>query len=323
MPAYFELRNQSARGTDSLAADMMRHLHARQYLGTAAIVSTDPKTTLSAVRKQWLKLVRNIQKQRASTLNADKIIKYTHAIARMQQMHFTLRPSYEAPSSEVFVLTPDKISTMPPRALTVYLGISISPTEANHLIERLPADGLIVDYAHALNWPALGSLPKTVLEQHALEGWQQIVRLFEQYNIPLHGLSVPSYKNTEAMDDALDTLLGIRQAFLGHAQRFQRALELARPMSLSAEIRQEFDTFSLLAHRVQSLSPGIFNQHFLEIYNENDSLFLHDQHFLETTLSHDVIAIAITKHAIAGRPNLTAALEDYYLGHPFKRVEEF
>src|SRR5882762_3070435 len=70
---YFELRKQSARGTESIIADMMRHLHTRQHLGKALVICDHPLVVLSAARKQWLKLSRIIQKQRASTLNADKI----------------------------------------------------------------------------------------------------------------------------------------------------------------------------------------------------------------------------------------------------------
>jgi hypothetical protein len=55
---YFELRKQSARGTDSIAADIMRHFHARQHLGKAVIVCDQPVGLLAAARRQWLKMGR-------------------------------------------------------------------------------------------------------------------------------------------------------------------------------------------------------------------------------------------------------------------------
>ena len=103
---YFELRTQAARGTDSMAADMMRHLHTRQYLGKTLVVSDDPFAILSIARKQWLRVSRAIQKQRASTLNADKILKHTHTITHMQHMRFTLKPPEEFPAGDVFFLHP-------------------------------------------------------------------------------------------------------------------------------------------------------------------------------------------------------------------------
>src|SRR6476660_4446110 len=88
---YLESRKALARGTDSLAADIMRHLHTRQHLGSAVIICEQPVGMLSAGRKQWLKLSRSLQKQRAGTLNADKILKYTHTITRMQHMGFSAK----------------------------------------------------------------------------------------------------------------------------------------------------------------------------------------------------------------------------------------
>src|SRR5215213_1160346 len=84
--AFFELRKQGARGTDSMVADVMRHLYSRQYLGKTLIISEQPMIIFSTARKQWLKLARTIQKQRASTLNAEKLLKYTHTISHMQHM---------------------------------------------------------------------------------------------------------------------------------------------------------------------------------------------------------------------------------------------
>ena len=63
---YFELRLTGASTT--IAADVARHLQTRQYLGTAIVICENPIIFMSVVRKQWLKLVRALQKQRASTL---------------------------------------------------------------------------------------------------------------------------------------------------------------------------------------------------------------------------------------------------------------
>ena len=122
MAVYFEQRISSARGTDSVAADVMRHLHARQHLGKAIVLCEgNPVVMLSASRKQWLKLARSIQKQRASTLNADKILKYTHTIARMQRMRFTMKHPLERPDADIYFLRPSQLDTIPANCFTFYL----------------------------------------------------------------------------------------------------------------------------------------------------------------------------------------------------------
>jgi hypothetical protein len=65
--------------------------------------------------------------------------------------------------------------------------------------------------------------------------------------------------------------------FLQAAKEFQRAIELARPLRLSSDVRRQYDMLVLLAHRVQALSPGAFTQQFLEVYNEDDTFFLYDR----------------------------------------------
>ena len=115
---YFDLRTQAARGTDSITADMMRHLHTRQHLGKTLVISNEPMVTLSAARKQWLRITRSIQNQRASTLNADKILKYTHTITHMHRMDFTLRTPEERPNAYVFFRHPDDIGLAPPECFS-------------------------------------------------------------------------------------------------------------------------------------------------------------------------------------------------------------
>jgi hypothetical protein len=132
--SYFELRKRSAKGTDSLIADMMRHFHTREYLGKALIICEQPTVTLSAARKQWLKLARIIQKQRASTLNADKILKYTHAIAHMQHLQFSYKDPLQDPDSGIYFLSPQQVHLLPNRCFTIYVMAPVDQEILNGLL---------------------------------------------------------------------------------------------------------------------------------------------------------------------------------------------
>ncbi len=304
---YIELRKSAARGTDSIAADVMRHLHTREHLGKAVIVTERPLAMLAASRKQWLKISRAIQKQRASTLNADKILKYTHTIIHMQHMHFSAKSPLEQPDADIYFMRPSDLVVMPVQCWTAYVLCPIRLDDAEILLVQAPTEALVVDYLHAHVWHQLGLAPKKTLESYVADEWHQVRQFLETHGITIEQLSRDDTHDVDAMDDALDTLLGVSHKFLQIAQEFQRALELARPIRINKETRILYDTLVLLAHRVQALSPGVFTQRFLETYNEDDMFFLYD-HRRSSTLGAELLADAFARHMSAGRVRLAHAL---------------
>ena len=307
---YFELRKQSARGSDSIAADMMRHLHTRQHLGKALVICEHPVVVLSAARKQWLKIARSLQKQRASTLNADKILKYTHTITHMQHLHFTAKSPLEDPEADVYFTTLANLQAVPLHCFSIYLTVQLQPAQVAYLVAHLPAEALLVDYEQATPWETLGLLPKRTLEEHVTAQWQHMKQFLVSCNIDVQQLMDSNIHNVEAMDDALDTLLNTSHQFLQHATEFQRALELARPLRTTKAARQQYDTLSLLAHRVQALTSNAFTQQFLETYNEDDTFFLYDH---IQALAVPTIQAIINRHEQANRHTLAQALQQYYM----------
>lgn len=305
---YFELRKQSARGTDSIAADIMRHLHTRQHLGKAIIICDQPVPLLAAGRKQWLKIARNIQKQRASTLNADKILKYTHTITHMQHMRFSARPPLDAPEADVYFLTPSDCSTMPIHCFSAYLATHLPPAAVSHVTTQLPPEALLVDYSHTASWETFGLQPKAALEGQVSTAWKKVTSFLDSQDIAIDTLMEGSIQDIEAMDNALDTLLDTSHQFLQVANEFQRTLELARPLRISRSVRHQYDMAVLLAYRVQALSPGAYSQRFLESYNEDDTFFLYDTAKRRFISSHESLADAVRRHQAAGRMRLALAL---------------
>jgi len=303
---YIEIRTTAARGTDSIAADVMRHLHARQHLGKAVIVYEQSVGMLGAARKQWLKLSRALQKQRASTLNADKILKYTHSITHMQHMHFSAKSPLENPEADVYFLRPDELSILPVHCWSVYVLDTISWETARKMLGQLPTEALVVAYNQAVPWEeGLGLQPKNHLELRVEDEWRQAMQFLRTYDIAVDKLIISDMQSVETMDNALDTLLGVSARFLQVAQGFQRALELARPLRLSKQQREQYDALVLLAHRVQALASGAFTQHFLESYNEDDTFFLYD---VVRDLAPTDLAGAFAYHMQAGRTRLAHAL---------------
>lgn len=306
---YFELHAQTGKSNDSLAASLARHLHARQYLGKAAIICDGPHAMLSSLRKQWLKLSRTIQKQRASTLNADKILKYTHAITHMQHLKFTAKDPQTHPDADVFVLEPGATNATLPNFWSIYITTELPASGCKNVITQLPNDALVVDFTGAHTWDKLGLKAKPELEHKVKDEWQQALQFLRSHNIHIDKLNNGGQHNIEAIDNALDALLGVSHKFLNVASEFQRAMELARPLSTSKKLRSSYDSFILLAHRVQALSQNTFTQRFLETYNEDDTFFLHDSEQAYRALANNILATAISAHLAAGRLRLARALQ--------------
>lgn len=314
MKAYVEARKISRPNAgESIASDIMRHLYTRQYLGKAVIVCEQPIALLSAARKQWLKLARSLQRQRSSTLNADKILKYTHGIAHMQRLTFSAKTPLEQPNADIFFLAPHELGVLPAQNFTVYLTAHIGAPTARSLTAELPTDALIVDYLQKTNWEPLGFEPKKQLEVRVAESWQQVLHFLNEQGVNLSMLHKSELHSIEAMDDALDTLLGISHHFLVIAGDFQRTLEIARPMRIHKTLREKYDSFILLAHRVQALTPGAFSQQFLQIYNEDDTYFLYDHIHEQLLYAGETPADSHARHSRAGRKHLARALHHFFI----------
>ncbi len=309
---YFERRISAARGSDSVAADIMRHLHTRQHLGKALVICDQPQIFLSAARKQWLKLSRIIQKQRSSTLNADKILKYTHTITRMQHMHFSTKSPLEQPEADIYFLLPSQLDPLPFGCFSTYVLTPVSPDLLARMRTDLPDESLVIDYDHSVQWRQAGFAPKSVLETHVQQEWQKVRAYLREQSIDPTHLRKDSEYLIDSMDDALDTLLNVSRRFLQVANDFQHALELARPLRISKETRQQYDAVVLLAHRVQALSPGAFTQRFLEAYNEDDTFFLYDAAYdlTQTPGSGESLEQAGHRHKAAGRHPLARAIKE-------------
>ena len=308
--SYIELRKSTPRGKDTATADAMRHLRTRQHLGKAVVICEQPVIYLSAARKQWLKLTRMVQRQRAATLNADKILKYTYTITHMQRMIFTPKLPLEQPDADVYFLSPANLTVLPVQSLTVYVLCALPVETARAIADQLPADALVVDYGRGVPWrQQVGLQPKRLLEAQVGSQWRQVRHFLHAHHIDIGTLVADDIRDVEAMDDALDTLLGVSHHFLQVANEFQRALELARPLKLSKELRVHYDSLALLAHRVQALSPGAFSQRFLQVYGEDDTFYMYDASRGRFMAAGESVAEAYHRHMRAGRANLARALQ--------------
>ncbi|HSX05415.1 MAG TPA: hypothetical protein VLF69_03035 [Candidatus Saccharimonadales bacterium] len=129
------------------AKDIADHLLGRMYYGKAVIVADNPKVFIGVLRKQWLRLFRVNQRERARTLNPTKKAELDGMIAYMQGLRFTTRyPLGEYPG-DVYVVSLAAVLHWPPDCSTLYITTPIETRECYLVSAWMPRGGLVVIYA--------------------------------------------------------------------------------------------------------------------------------------------------------------------------------
>lgn len=277
---YYETRTVPTFGAPTpVASDIARHLQSRQYLGMTVVVCRNPLSMLSATRKQWLRLARNLQKQRASTLNAEEILRFTHTIMHMQHLQFIAQAPTAKTEAHIFFTTPEELDILPPGCLSLYV---ITPPKASQLrqwIDALAQHALVVDYGGTLDLAKAGLQPKANIETRMRERWSELAAFMQHHEVDVNQLINRNTIQHEAMDAALDRLLIVGNDFLRRAAEFQHILSLAQPLKheLITHLKQ-FEAVMRLAHRVQSLTPGAFGNFLADTFGDHhaESFFLRD-----------------------------------------------
>jgi hypothetical protein len=217
-----------------------------------------------------MNLSRQVQKRRASTLDADKILRHTHTITHMQHVYFGYAAAADDPSKQaaVYFFEPSTFDeSVMSGCMTVYIPEPVSRTIFERIVALLPPQALVITYYPIGAHESKCVLPKAELERAVEIAWDQVGAFF---------LLMPGSR-TANLDEALDTLLDAGQRFFVIAQCFHRALALARPLRISRELQTQYDLFTLLAHRVNTLGPGKYTDEFLESYAD-DTFVLYDIH---------------------------------------------
>ena len=304
---YFELRVLPKEPAARIGADITRHLNARKHLGRVLVISENPLALMCVARKNWLRLARSAQKQRAATLNSDRILRLTYAIAHMQRLTFVAKTPPEQPNAHVFFISPDQIEVAPLECYTVYITTPVATERLEVLQKELPDSCLFVDYTNTLQFHDLSMRPKSELEARVTAEWKNVCEFLTARNIELGRLVQQGLHQIDAIDDALDTLLGESRRFIHIASNFQHARDLAQPFEASSKQQRQYEMVSMLAHRVQALSPGDFSLPLDGAFHEEGTFFLRDIGF-ELGSMREAAPEAILRHQLAERHNLVRAL---------------
>lgn len=274
MQRYLEIRNITSAST-SVPSDLAQHLLARQHLGKAIVVCDKPVIRIGIMRKHWFRQTRNVQRERSSTLNVERILQLTHDITRMQRMDFVARPFPASPMSDVFFVTADQLDELPPNCYSMYIVSPPTATQLRSAIDQLPNRSLVIDYSHDPAISQTSLLPKAQLEQLVPCQWQGIEDFFGQHNIDVHALAARQYSACN-IDNELDSILDSGNRFVSLANDFLELLRLAQPMPAPSSQQKLYDLIVILQRRVSALTPGLLSQQFAQSFRDEDALSFHD-----------------------------------------------
>lgn len=271
MTHYYELKTST---NNTLGAEIARHLAVRQDLGGTVVVCNSPFILLSVVRKTWLHLARQLQKQRAATLNPEEILRLTHTIMHMQRMLFVAKTPIQIPDAQVYFVTPAQLEALPTNCYTLYLSEPVPAKTLAKVIDVMPDSSLIVNFDVGVSLSTLGVRPKSELETRVLQEWHLMAEFLRRHDIQPAHLSRQNPSHSQAVDDTLDTLLAYSSEFLREANTLRHTIHLAQPFNaVSAEQQQTFDVIMRLAHRVQALSPHGFDNYLVRTFGEQKEDF--------------------------------------------------
>lgn len=141
------LERRSLNGNTLLSWDLARHLYARGVQGKVTIVTSKPTELMPITKKQWNKLTRQVQRERASTLNAVRINELTRQIAWMQNMTFSAKAPSEMLEADVTFANVDDFLLYPPECSTIYVTYPFAREKLHILTSWMPKNSVVVEYA--------------------------------------------------------------------------------------------------------------------------------------------------------------------------------
>lgn len=130
----------------AVSIDLALHMSQRRSQGTIAVVTDRPQALMSSVRKQWLKLIRHMQREKSSTLSRRRKDELTEVIHSMQTTGFTARDPTDDPLAHISFATVEQFIATPPECATLYVAEPIPKLSQHMLVSWMPRSGQVVIY---------------------------------------------------------------------------------------------------------------------------------------------------------------------------------
>lgn len=130
----------------SLSMDLAQQIAERSLSGKIVVVAQNPRGSHGSVKRQWQRLIRRLENDRAGTLDSTQITRIQNEIIRMQQLTFSPTfSSFELDASVTFASADDLVE-MPPICQTIFVTYDFERAKLHLLTSWLPLHSLVVIY---------------------------------------------------------------------------------------------------------------------------------------------------------------------------------
>lgn len=130
----------------SLSNDLAHQIYIRGSKEKLAVVSRSPAELLAATRKEWLRLIRQLQRERSSTINKVRAAELERLLNWMEDLKFTSHAPQDALVADVTFANADDFTKVPPVCKTVYITYEFEREKLHKLTSWMPPKALIVTY---------------------------------------------------------------------------------------------------------------------------------------------------------------------------------
>lgn len=130
----------------SRSRDLAQDIARRSIHGRVVVVAEKPIVCLSAVRKQWVRIIRRTHIERARTLNKQRINELSYELVRLQEIGFSAKTADVLHSQDVLFATADDLARLAPACSVLYVTYAFPKEKLYLMTSWMPRNGLVVIY---------------------------------------------------------------------------------------------------------------------------------------------------------------------------------
>jgi len=131
-----------------ISLDLARHLPRRASVGPVAVIAERPTVLLSVVKKRWSIIIREVQRQYSSTLQAAKKEGLRRELERLRNYQFAIASKRNAATNILFsTLCELQVGD---QFATIYLTVPTTHPQLSALMKHLAPKGFLITYT---SWP--------------------------------------------------------------------------------------------------------------------------------------------------------------------------
>lgn len=129
--------------TEQQSLYLARHLPRRLNAGNAIIINDRPSVLLAVLRKRWMNIIKEIEREHASTLDRAKRQQLERELAHMRGWRFGIEVS-NRDRLEVLILQPQEVISSALQCFTLYTIMPLRSNQYELLRDHVRQNGLLV-----------------------------------------------------------------------------------------------------------------------------------------------------------------------------------